>query len=269
MRVVIVTGGTSGLGRAMVLALHSAGHSVVAVGRTGVSDLTESERLTIVRGDVTSPSDCETVVARTLERFGAVDALVNNAGVNMPTRVSNLQMKEGPKFYELSIDQWHSIMRTNVDGGFFMARLVAPHLVERGWGRIVNHVTSYRTMVRGGETPYGPSKAALESMTAIWANELAGSGVTVNAVLPGGAADTRMIAREVVPDRTKLVPPSMMDAPIRWLISDASNGVTGRRFVAALWDANATDGENVGTAGTAAGWPESVATSTARPWPPK
>ncbi len=268
MRVVIVTGGTAGLGRAMVLALHSAGHSVVAVGRTGAGDLTESERLSIVRGDVTSPSDCEAVVARTIERFGAVDALVNNAGINMPTRISNLKTKEGPKFYELSVDQWRSIMRTNVDGAFFMARLVTPHLVERGWGRIVNHVTSYRTMVRGGETPYGSSKAALESMTAIWANELAGTGVTVNAVLPGGAADTRMIARDVVPDRSKLVPPAMMDAPIRWLISDASSAITGHRFIAALW-ANVSDEENVAKAGTIAGWPESVATSVARPWPPK
>lgn len=253
----------------MVLALHAAGHSVVAVGRTGAADFSESDRLAIVRADVTSPSDCEAVVKRTVERFGAVDALVNNAGINMPTRVATLQMKEGPRFYELTVDQWRAIMRTNVDGAFFMARLVAPHLVERGWGRIVNHVTSYRTMVRGGETPYGPSKAALESMTAVWANELTGTGITVNALLPGGAADTRMIAREVVADRSKLVPPSMMEGPIRWLISEASDGITGHRFIAASWDANASDEENVAKAGSVAGWPESAATATARPWPPK
>jgi NAD(P)-dependent dehydrogenase (short-subunit alcohol dehydrogenase family) len=269
VRVVIVTGGTAGLGRAMVLALHAAGHSVVAVGRTGTADFAESDRLAIVRGDVSSPEECEAVVKRTIDRFGAVDALVNNAGINMPTRVATPQMKEGPKFYELSVDQWRSIMRTNVDGGFFMARLAAPYLVERGWGRIVNHVTSYRTMVRGGETPYGSSKAALESMTAVWANELSGTGVTVNAILPGGAADTRMIAREVVADRSKLVPPSMMEGPIRWLMSDASNGVTGRRFIAALWDANGSVEENVAKAGSGVGWPESAATATGRPWPPK
>ncbi|HXP92796.1 MAG TPA: SDR family oxidoreductase [Candidatus Binatia bacterium] len=271
MRVVIVTGGTAGLGRAMVLALLSAGHRVVAVGRTGAGELVQAERLLIATGDVTSPEDCAAVVARTLEHFGTVDALVNNAGINLPTRLPGAmgpQTKEGPKFYELSVEQYRSIMRTNVDGAFFMARAVMPHLVKRGWGRIVNHVTSYRTMVRGGETPYGSSKAALESMTAIWANELKGTGVTVNAILPGGAADTRMIAREVVPDRSKLVPPAMFDAPIRWLISDASNAVTGHRFIAALWSANASDEENVEKAGSVAGWPESVATAVARPWPP-
>jgi NAD(P)-dependent dehydrogenase (short-subunit alcohol dehydrogenase family) len=252
----------------MVLALLEAGHRLVAVGRSSTADLPESERLLVVRADVSSPDDCAMVVERTIARFGAVDALVNNAGVNLPTRPGSASVKDGPRFYELTTAQWRSIMGTNTDGAFYMARAVAPYLIERGWGRIVNHVTSYRTMVRGGETPYGPSKAALESMTAIWAKELEGTGVTVNAILPGGAADTRMISHEVVPDRSRLVPPEMMHAPIRWLISDASNGITGRRIVAALWDPRAGDDENLAKAAPQAGWPESVATATARPWPP-
>jgi NAD(P)-dependent dehydrogenase (short-subunit alcohol dehydrogenase family) len=109
----------------------------------------------------------------------------------------------------------------------------------------------------------------LESMTAVWANDLVGTGVTVNAILPGGAADTRMISREVVSDRSALVPPSMLDGPIRYLISDASEAATGRRFVAALWDAGASDADNLAKAVSGAGWSESVATSAARPWPPK
>lgn len=269
MSVIIVTGGTAGLGRAMSLALLDAGHRVAAVSRSGKGDLPASDALLVIRADIRSAGECESAVAQARDRFGRVDALVNNAGINMPTRIATNNVKGGPRFYELTDDQWRSIMGTNVDGAFFMARAVTPHLVEQGWGRIVNHVTSYRTMVRGGETPYGPSKAALESMTAVWANELRGTGVTVNAILPGGAADTEMIARDVVPDRSKLVPPSAVAAPIRWLISPASDAVTGHRFVAALWDANATDEENVAKAGTLAGWPESVATSTARPWPPR
>lgn len=277
MKSVVVTGGTAGLGRAMSLALLAAGHRVAAVGRSAstaaelaaeAARIGAAERLLTVGGDVRSPDDCEAVVRRTIAHFGSIDALVNNAGINMPTRISNLQMKEGPKFYDLTVEQWRSIMTTNVDGAFFMARVVAPHLVEQGWGRIVNHVTSYRTMVRGGETPYGPSKAALESMTAVWANELKGSGVTVNAILPGGAADTRMISSEVVSDRSKLVPPTVMDAPIRWLISPASDAITGHRVVAALWRPDATDEENLAQAAPLAGWPESVATSATRPWPP-
>jgi 3-oxoacyl-[acyl-carrier protein] reductase len=253
----------------MVLGLLEAGHAVAAVGRSGAGELAPAERLLIVRGDVGAPEDCERVVAQTIARFGGVDALVNNAGINLPTRIADGRSKSGPRFYDLGVEQWRAIMRTNADGAFFMARLVAPHLVARGWGRIVNHVTSYRTMVRGGETPYGPSKAALESMTAIWANELAGTGVTVNAILPGGAADTRMIARDVIPDRGSLVPPELMVPPIRWLLSDASNETTGKRIVAALWERDAPDAANLAAAVSGAGWPESAATSAARPWPPK
>jgi 3-oxoacyl-[acyl-carrier protein] reductase len=106
-------------------------------------------------------------------------------------------------------------------------------------------------------------------MTAIWANELAGTGVTVNAILPGGAADTRMIARDVIPDRGSLVPPELMVPPIRWLLSDASNETTGKRIVAALWERDAPDAANLAAAVSGAGWPESAATSAARPWPPK
>jgi NAD(P)-dependent dehydrogenase (short-subunit alcohol dehydrogenase family) len=261
-----------------VLALLGAGHRVTAVGRSAVTieeletiaaGLGASSRLLATSGDVTSPSDCEAVVARTLEHFGALDGLVNNAGINMPTRESTLHMKAGPKFYDVPLDKWRAIMSTNVDGAFYMARLVAPQLVARGWGRILNHVTSYRTMVRGGESPYGPSKAALESMTAVWSNELQGTGVTVNAILPGGAADTRMISRDIVPDRSKLVPTSMMDGPVTWLFSPASDATTGRRFVAVLWNPESSDDENLAKASTAAGWPESVATSTTRAWPPK
>lgn len=277
MKIVVITGGTAGLGRAMTLALLAAGHGVAAVGRSAETSqelaaeaarIGVRDRLLTLGGDVRSPDDCEAVTARTVAHFGAIDGLVNNAGINLPTRAPSLAMKDGPRFYELGIEQWRSIMGTNVDGAFFMARAIAPRLLARGWGRIVNHVTSYRTMVRGGEMPYGPSKAALESMTAVWANELQGTGVTVNAILPGGAADTRMISREVVADRSKLVPPAMMDAPIRWLISPASDGVTGHRVIAALWQPDASDAENLARAVTVAGWPESVATSTTRPWPP-
>ena len=75
-----------------------------------------------------------------------------------------------------------------------MAKALVPRLIAQGWGRIVNITTSHGTMVtRAGRPPYGPTKAALEAATVIWAKDLAGTGVTVNALLPGGAADTRMI----------------------------------------------------------------------------
>jgi 3-oxoacyl-[acyl-carrier protein] reductase len=89
---------------------------------------------------------------------------------------------------------------------------------------------------RRGFSPYGPSKAALESATIIWAQDLAGSGVTVNALLPGGAALTGMIPASY-PDqlRAKLLDPAIMVPPLRWLASKRSDGVTGGRFIATHW----------------------------------
>ena len=269
MRVVIVTGGTQGLGRVMVERLLADGHAVTAVGRSGPGQLAENEQLLTARGDVSNPDDCAAVVEQTIARFGRVDALINNAGVNLPAQVKNADGIRKRSFYDVTVEQWQALMRTNVDGPFYLARLVAPHLVAQGWGRIINHVTSYRTMVRSGEHPYGPSKTALEAMVAIWSADLAGTGVTVNAILPGGASDTRMIAPDQVPDRAKLIPPSVIAGPVSYLVSDASNDVTGRRFIGALWKPGAADDANIAASSTVAGWPESVAISPAPAWPPK
>lgn len=268
-RVVIVTGGTAGLGRVMVEALLADGHHVVAVGRSGPGQLRETDGLLIARGDVGDVAACEAIVTSTIARFGTVDALVNNAGLNLSTAASATGEARPRRFYDVSIAQWQSIWTTNTAGPFFMTRAVAPRLVAQGWGRIVNHVTSYRTMVRSGEHPYGPSKAALESMTTVWAGDLAGTGVTVNAILPGGASDTRMVAEEAVRERSKLIPPSVMAPLIQYLLSDAANDVSGRRFIGALWKPDASIQENLTASSTVSGWPESVATAVAVPRPPR
>jgi NAD(P)-dependent dehydrogenase (short-subunit alcohol dehydrogenase family) len=250
-RVAIVTGGATGLGRAMSLALLAAGHRVAAMGRSTVSmgELVDAatqagvaDRLLPACGDITSAGDCEDVVAKTLAHFGAVDALINNAGANVPAGSA------AARFYEQPIEEWRETFDVNVTGSFLMARLVTPQLVARGWGRIVNQGTTYGTMVRGGYTPYGPSKAALETATVAWAAELAGTGVTVNVILPGGASDTRRIPPEHSPDRSTLIPPEVMGAPVVWLLSPAADGVTSRRITARLWDTDASEEANLAAA---------------------
>jgi 3-oxoacyl-[acyl-carrier protein] reductase len=275
-KIAIVTGGSAGLGRVMTLALLAAGHRVTAVGRTqslldelvaAARSAGTGDRLLPAIGDVASPDDCAAVVARTRERFGGLDAVVNNAGVNLPTPVR----KDDPKFWKVTPEDWRRLIDTNINGTFLMSRAAVPHLIERGWGRIVNHLTSLRTMIRPGDTPYGPSKAALEAMTTAWAGELAGTGVTVNAIMPGGAADTRMISPEIVPDRSRLVDPAVMGPPICWLISTASDGFTGYRITAEHWDPNASVEINLAKSAAETGWKEllTAATATARTWPPK
>src|SRR5258707_15287843 len=92
-------------------------------------------------------------------------------------------------------------------------------------------------MMMEGFSPYGPSKAALEAATVVWAKDLAGTGVTVNALAPGGPANTRMIPSTEVADRATLIQPEVLIAPIAWLMSPRSDGVTARRIIAQEWDA--------------------------------
>jgi NAD(P)-dependent dehydrogenase (short-subunit alcohol dehydrogenase family) len=241
----------------MALALLAAGHRVAVMARSKdavdefigiVRARWGDERVLGITGSVRSASDCERAVAATVQRFGTVEGLLNNAGVHLPATADR------PKFYELAEEQWRSIVDTHLNGSFLMARAVVPHLLARGWGRIVNHETSYDTMLRAGFTPYGAAKAGLEAATAGWAGELEGTGITVNAILPGGVANVPRITSEAFPDRSKLVQPELMGPPIVWLMSRASDGISGHRFSARLWNPDAPDEENIRIAGARAGW---------------
>jgi NAD(P)-dependent dehydrogenase (short-subunit alcohol dehydrogenase family) len=243
-RVAIVTGGGRGLGRAMTLGLARAGAAVVATaarerseveGVAAAAGAGAAGRILPLLADATKEDDCKRVVAAALERFGRVDVLVNNAGRGMKY-VSQNFMTEPTRFWETSPDVYRLVIDTNVVGPFLMARAAAPPMLAAGWGRIVNISMNAETMRRRGFSPYGPSKAALESATTIWAQDLEGTGVTVNALLPGGATLTGMIPASY-PDhlRAKLLDPAIMVPPLLWLASPRSDGVTGRRFIATEW----------------------------------
>jgi NAD(P)-dependent dehydrogenase (short-subunit alcohol dehydrogenase family) len=244
-KVAVVTGAGRGLGRAMALGLAQAGAAVVA---TAARELSEVERVAArtaaagrilpIVADVTRDDDCGRVVATALERFGRLDILVNNAGRGMKY-VSENFMTEPTRFWQTPPDVWRLIIETNVIGPFLMARTAAPYMLEAGWGRIVNISMNAETMRRRGFSPYGPSKAALESATIIWAQDLAGSGVTVNALLPGGATLTGMIPASFPNEsRGTLLDPAIMVPPLIWLASTKSDGVTGKRFIAKDWRAD-------------------------------
>jgi 3-oxoacyl-[acyl-carrier protein] reductase len=121
-----------------------------------------------------------------------------------------------------------------------MARRVAPVMMAAGWGRIVNVTTKLDTMNRAGSVPYGPSKAALEMATEIWAKELADTGVTVNIVNPGAGANTPGMAKEMrewsaTGKAAKLVEPEEMVAPLLFVVSREADKVQGYRFDANTW----------------------------------
>jgi NAD(P)-dependent dehydrogenase (short-subunit alcohol dehydrogenase family) len=227
-RVAIVTGGGRGLGRSMVLGLARAGATVIA---TAARERQELER-------VADAQSCAALVGETLRRFGKLDILVNNAGRGMKY-VSENFLTEPTRFWETDPEAWRLVIDTNVNGPFFMARAAAPAMIEAGWGRIINTSMNFSTMQRRGFSPYGPSKAALESETQIWAQDLAGTGVTVNAILPGGATLTGMIP-DSLPEaaRRGLLDPDIIVPPLLYLASSASDGFTGKRFDASKWRAD-------------------------------
>jgi NAD(P)-dependent dehydrogenase (short-subunit alcohol dehydrogenase family) len=140
-------------------------------------------------------------------------------------------------FWEVTPEIWERLIATNVNGPFLMARAATPHFLSAGWGRIINISINRQTINRKGFSPYGLSKAAVEAETAIWAQDFDGTGITVNALLPGGATLTGMIP-EGQPEhiRASLLKPEIIVPPLLWLVSDASNDATGKRIVATEWN---------------------------------
>ena len=262
--VVIVTGGGRGIGRAIALALAEAGARVIVSAAREKAEIEavaeEAERrfgerrIVPVVADVTREDDCARLVAEATGRFGRLDVLINNAGRGMKY-VSETFITEPTRFFDVAPETWRMVIDTNVVGPFLMARAAAPAMIAAGWGRIVNVSMNHETMRRRGFSPYGPSKAALESETIIWAQDLAGTGVTVNALLPGGATLTGMIPGGVAPEvKAQFLDPAIMGPPAVWLASERSDGVTGRRFVAARWRTDLPEPQAAEAAAEMAGW---------------
>ncbi len=240
----LVTGGTSGLGLAMSQALADAGARVVLTGRTEQRVQEAASRIgDLVTGLVMDVRDEQSVSAgvdRALAVLGGVDVLVNNAGIGMRT-VNPDFMAEPAGFWQVSPDGFRDLFATNVLGYFLVARAVVPHMLEAGRGKIVNISVNEATMRRGGFTPYGPSRAATDALSHIMAADLAGTGIDVNLLLPGGATRTGMTPDSTPEDvRATWLDPAIMGPPICWLASRASDGITDQRIVATDFSSSTT-----------------------------
>ncbi len=259
-KVAICTGAGRGLGREMALGMERAGYVVAITAAANKAEIeavaTEASSGNIYPflADVSDVESCVSLVAEVEAKLGNIDILVNNAGRGM-RYVSESFLSQPTKFWEIEPETWRMIIATNVNGPFYMASVVVPNMIKRGWGRIINISMNHETMRRRGFSPYGPSKAALESETIIWAQELEGTGVTVNALLPGGASRTGMIPDGVAEEmRNKLIDPEIMVPPLLWLASHESNEYSGRRINARLWDSNLEPVKAMETASEIAGW---------------
>jgi NAD(P)-dependent dehydrogenase (short-subunit alcohol dehydrogenase family) len=241
---VLVTGGTSGLGLAMAAALSDAGATVVLTGRSVEDAQTAAAELKGATGialDVRDEASVTRAVEEAWERLGGIDMLVNNAGIGMRT-VNPRFMTDPRPFWEVPPDGFRAVIDTNLTGYFLVARAVTPRMLAAGSGRIVNISVSNATMERAGFVPYGPSRAGSEAMSRIMAADLAGTGVTVNVLLPGGATATGMLPPDVA--RERLLAPAIMGPPIAWLASDEAADVHNERIIAVEFEAWLRDRKN-------------------------
>ena len=133
--------------------------------------------------------------------------------------------RANPGIEELTPEIWERYFAIFVRAPVMLTRATLPLMHNSGFGRIINNTTSYLTMLR--VLPYGSAKAALESMSAVWAKEVEGSAITVNVLVPGGPTDTPMISDQAGWPREKMLRPGIMGPPILWLVSDDSAGFNG------------------------------------------
>jgi gluconate 5-dehydrogenase len=239
-RRVLITGGTSGLGRAMAGALASAGAQVVITGRDKMRAEAAARDLSPgaegIGMDVRDETSVLAGVDDVYERLGGLDLLVANAGIGMRT-VNPRFLTHPQPFWKVAAHGFRDVVETKLTGSFLVARAVVPRMLEAGGGRVVVISMNEQTMTRAGFVPYGPSGAAVEALARVMAADLAGGPVSVNILLPGGATATGMIPDEVPAEsRAGLLDPAVMGPPIVWLASDEADGVHDQRIVATEFD---------------------------------
>ena len=233
--VIVVTGASRGLGRAMAERFSEEGARVTLTAR-------DAERMAEIAADLpadsfVAPADVrdseavERVVDRTIEEFGRIDTLVNNAGVSLLGMYD-----ERSRLEDVSEDDWNTVLEVNLTGAFLFTRAALPHMYDQEYGNVINVSSGLGRRAIAGAGPYVSSKWGLEGLTRTTALEAEEYGVTANAVDPGGRVDTDIWAHLPEAEREEILDPDVMNDAAVLLATQAPDGVTGKSMTAQEWE---------------------------------
>ncbi|QKJ86093.1 sorbitol-6-phosphate 2-dehydrogenase [Paramixta manurensis] len=188
-KVIIVTGGASGIGAKISQNLHD-NNAIVVIGDLHESEASAEYADLFIPCDITNKTSVENMVAAVIERYGHIDGLVNNAGVNRPRLLVDFYKKNN--HYEASEDDFDFIVRVNQKGPFLCTQAVVRHMIDRKKGTVVNISSEAGTEGSAGQSIYSATKGALNSFTRSWAKELGRFGIRFVGVAPGINKRTNM-----------------------------------------------------------------------------
>jgi len=231
---VIVTGASQGLGESMAKRFASEGANVVLTARNeaALEEVAENEGETLVApADVTVESEVEDVVEATVDEYGAVTGLVNNAGIGLLNMYG-----EGSPLHEVSTEDFRKIIDVNVTGVYLFSKHAVPVMIANGRGNLVNVSSGFGRRAAPTFGPYVASKWALEGMTRTQAMELEEFDINVNALDPGGRVETGFWAHLPEEEKGEILDPDVMDDAAVGLLAQGPGGRTGESLPADEWE---------------------------------